>query len=107
MYSLESPRWGDSNENTQHTFMLKEDIPFMSPDLALLATLIGSNYPCLKLIFMVPKVFEPLKFDCTIEKDVISQVILPPILSINTHSQKQPRTAPLQFFEKDITKSNS
>ena len=21
----------------------------------------GSNYPCLKLIFMVPKVFEPLK----------------------------------------------
>ena len=30
MYSLESPRWGDSNENTQHTFMLKkmeQDIP--------------------------------------------------------------------------------
>ena len=22
-----------------------------------------SNYPCLELIFMVPKVFEPLKFD--------------------------------------------
>ena len=30
----------------------------------LLSTLIGSNYPCLELIFMVPKVFEPLKFDC-------------------------------------------
>ena len=29
-----------------------------------LLTLIGSNYPCLELIFMVPKVFEPLKFDC-------------------------------------------
>ena len=38
----------------------------MSPDLALLSTLIGSNYPCLELIFMVPKVFEPLKFDCIV-----------------------------------------
>ena len=36
----------------------------MPPDLALLSTLNGSNYPCLGLIFMVPKVFEPLKFDC-------------------------------------------
>ena len=36
----------------------------MPPDLALISTLIGSNYPCLELIFMVPKVFEPLKFDC-------------------------------------------
>ena len=36
----------------------------MPPDLVLLSTLIGSNYPCLELIFMVPKVFEPLKFDC-------------------------------------------
>ena len=24
LYSLELPRWGDSNENTQHTFMLKK-----------------------------------------------------------------------------------
>ena len=36
----------------------------MPPDLALSSTLSGSNYPCLELIFMVPKVFEPLKFDC-------------------------------------------
>ena len=36
----------------------------MPPDLALSSTLIGSNYPCLKLILMVPKVFDPLKFDC-------------------------------------------
>ena len=36
----------------------------MPPDLALLSTLIGSNYPCLELIFMVQKVFEPLKVDC-------------------------------------------
>ena len=35
----------------------------MLPDLALLSTLIGLNYLCLELIFMVPKVFEPLKFD--------------------------------------------
>ena len=37
----------------------------MPPDLALLSILIGSNYPCLELIFMVPKVFQPLKFDCS------------------------------------------
>ena len=29
-------------------------------------TLNGSKYPCLELIFMVSKVFEPLKFDCTL-----------------------------------------
>ena len=37
----------------------------MPPDLALLSILVGSNYLCLELICMVPKVFEPLKFDCT------------------------------------------
>ena len=42
----------------------RKDIPFYPPDLALLLTLIGSNYPCLELIFMVPKVFEPLKVGC-------------------------------------------
>ena len=42
-----------------------KEILIMPSDLALLSTLIGSNYPCLKLIFMVPKVFEPLKFDCS------------------------------------------
>ena len=36
----------------------------MPPDLALLSTLIRSNYPGLELDFMVPKVFVPLKFDC-------------------------------------------
>ena len=41
-----------------------KEILFKSPDLALLSTLIGSNYPCLELIYMVPKVLEPLKFDC-------------------------------------------
>ena len=41
----------------------KSEILIMPPDLALLSTLIGSNCPCLELIFMVPKVFQPLKFD--------------------------------------------
>ena len=36
----------------------------MPPDLALCLTLIRSNYPCLEHIFMVPKVFEPMKFYC-------------------------------------------
>ena len=69
MKTLESPRWGDSNENTQYTFMLKKNqeyIAFIPPDQALWSTLISSNSPCLELIFMVPKVFEPLKFDCTL-----------------------------------------
>ena len=41
-----------------------KDILIMPPGQELLLTLIGSNYPCLELIFMVSKVFEPLKFDC-------------------------------------------
>ena len=38
--------------------------PIKPPGLPLKSTLIGSNYPSLELIFMVPKVFQPLKFDC-------------------------------------------
>ena len=40
-----------------------KEILIMPPGLALLSTLFGSNYPCLELFFMVPKVFEPSKFD--------------------------------------------
>ena len=47
------------NENRKY-------IPIMLPDLALRLALISSNYPCLKHIFMVPKVFEPLQFYCII-----------------------------------------
>ena len=67
--SLESPHRGDFDENTQYTFMLQKikEILIKLPGLALLSTLIGSNYPCLELIFMVPEVFEPLKFDCNME----------------------------------------
>ena len=55
--------------NTKHTctFMLKKiekNVPFMPHDLVLKSIHIASNYPCLELIFMVTKVFEPLKFDC-------------------------------------------
>ena len=39
-------------------------ILIMPPDLAQFSTLNVSNYPCLELILMVPKVFEPLKFYC-------------------------------------------
>ena len=47
MYSLESPHRGVPNENTQYTFMLQKinEILIKSPDLALLSTLTGSNYP--------------------------------------------------------------
>ena len=45
-----------------------KEIFIMPRDLALLSTLTGSNYTCLELIFMVPKVFEPLKFDGTMNE---------------------------------------
>ena len=54
---------------TQHTFITehRKDIPQLSPmppGMALIVTLRGSNYRCLEQIFMVPKGFEPSKFDC-------------------------------------------
>ena len=69
VYSLESPWWGDSKENTQYTFMLEKLKEIIL--LALWLTLISSNYPCLKHLFMVPKVFEPLKFDCNLILTII------------------------------------
>ena len=44
----------------------RKDIPIIPICLltALLLTLSGSDYPCLEQISMVPKMFEPLKFDC-------------------------------------------
>ena len=66
VYSLKSPHRGDFNENTQLTFTLQKskEILIKLPALALISTFNGLNYPCLELIFMVPEVFEPLKFDC-------------------------------------------
>ena len=37
---------------------------YLLPDLAPCLTLSGSNYPWLEQFSMVPKMFEPLKFDC-------------------------------------------
>ena len=63
MYSLELPHQGDSNENTQHISMLKiiEKISLLCILTWRYDLIISSNYPCLKHIFMVPKVFESLK----------------------------------------------
>ena len=36
------------------------------PELAPGLTLNGSNYPYLEQIFIVPKRFEPLRFDCIV-----------------------------------------
>ena len=41
-------------------------ISIVPPGVALIATFRGSNYRCLEQIFMVPKRFEPSKFDCMV-----------------------------------------
>ena len=51
--------------NIPSSYRKVKEILIMQPDRTLLSTLISSKYPCLELIFMVPKVFEPLKFDCS------------------------------------------
>ena len=59
-------------------------------DLALWLTLSGSNYPCLEQISMVPKMFEPLKFDCSNLVIVWTQLHLSEIYK--GHSLEQERT---------------
>ena len=73
VYSLESPQWCDSNENPTYVHVLENqrDPYYAPPDIALWLTLINSNYPSLELIFMVLKVFEPLKFDCILLLHII------------------------------------
>ena len=44
------------NNSLNYRYLLPELVPWL--------TLSGSNYPCLERISMVPKMFEPLKFDC-------------------------------------------
>ena len=39
--------------------------PYYASCPGAMITLISKNYPCLEHLFMVPKVFEPLKFDCS------------------------------------------
>ena len=47
--------------NIPSCYRKSERYPTMPPGLALWLTLICSNYPCLEHLFMVQKVFEPLK----------------------------------------------
>ena len=71
VYSLESPHRGDSNEYTQHTVIVLKienislNYRYLCPELMPWLTLSGSNYQCLERISMVPKMFEPLRFDCS------------------------------------------
>ena len=53
-------------------------------DLALWLTLSGSNYPYLEQISMVPKMFEPLKFDCTSYDLIIAErtIYSPPHITL-------------------------
>ena len=46
-------------------------ISIVPPGVALIVTFRGSNYRCLEQIFMVPKRFEPSKFDCNYNRDKI------------------------------------
>ena len=46
----------------------------MPSGMALIVTLHGSNYRCLEQIFMVPKGFEPSKFDSMLfQKEVLDK----------------------------------
>ena len=90
VHSLESPRRGDSNEYTQHTFILYRTpkryptiISIMPLGMALIVTLRSSNYRCLEQIFMVPKGFEPSKFDCISSETKVYFRITPlPLLAV-------------------------
>ena len=70
VYSLELPHRGNSNVYTQHTIIVLKiekislNYRYLLPELVPWLTLSGSNYPCLERISMVPKMFEPLRFDC-------------------------------------------
>ena len=66
VFSLESPRI------YLHVKDNRKDMPTVPSVLVLCLTLISSNYPCLEHIFIVPKVFEPLKFDCIDVDEIVS-----------------------------------
>ena len=60
----------------QHTVILLKiknisiNYRHLLPDLVPWLNLIGSNYPSLEQISMVPKIFEPLKFYCISHPDL-------------------------------------
>ena len=53
--------WWEYTTNL-HIRETKRDIPIMPSILALWLTIISSKNPCLEHLFMIPKMFEPLKF---------------------------------------------
>ena len=76
MYPLESPHWSDSNENTQRTIIVWkiENTPKLSLFASWRGTVINPQWLELP---MVPKMFEPLKFDCSrIRKFAILRYVL-------------------------------
>ena len=61
MFSLESPRRGDSNEYTQYTFFnVKRKSPKITPNLLLW----DLKHEFETAVVNEPLVFEPLKFYC-------------------------------------------
>ena len=66
VYSLESPHWGDSNENKQHMFMLKKNLkcPYKASWSGAITSPHWFELPLSRTIFLLPKVFEPLKLYC-------------------------------------------
>ena len=69
---VESPHRSNSNDYTQHIIIVEKiekislNYHYLLPDLARGLTLSGLNYPYLAQISMVPKMLEPLRFDCII-----------------------------------------
>ena len=72
-------------------------ISIVPPDVALIITFRGSNYRCLEQIFMVPKGFEPLKFDC-MGRAVRSVLYYPLTESMNTMKCLNRKQTPGWFF---------
>ena len=70
LYVLICTHWGHSNEYTQYTIFVKKiekifpNYHYFLPNLAPWLTLSSSNNPYLEQIFMVPKMFDPLRFGC-------------------------------------------
>ena len=71
MYSLVLPhqvyfKWVNSAYNYRVENKRKSvNYHYLLPDQTPWLTLSGSNYPCFEQLSMVPKIFQPLKFECT------------------------------------------
>ena len=102
MYSLELSNWGDSNEYNQHTIIvqkIEKNIPNLlpfAPWYGVWLTLSGLNYPNLEQISMVPKMFEPLKFDC-----IQNNIICYPAIIL--HKSTAGRYRPVSYPDGPIT----